>query len=429
MSLKAKIFLGVVVAVLVTAAVTGIAYFSTQFEKQGEEPGLYVGGERVEDPGVMMKVGEHEIGFDEYRYFYLMNTSYIEQNYGENAWETDYDGSMEMNVRKGTEEAIVSMYAWLEVAQQEGIALTDEEKQEILDTMAEQKETLGEEGFAQNLKDMFFTSEEMYLQITQAQRLVQKTQEELGESMTTEIEENMDEYLATAKHILISFDNPTAEPQAQPTDEEELLDAIGEAAGATGETEGTDSAAGEEGQSASEQDVRQSDVQEEIEPVDGTEEAAEAESDTSEAPALSEEEAEELAKERAEDLEAILRDAEASGADIEVLFDEMMWAYGQDGGVESNPDGYTFGKGEVAEEFYQAAIALEPGEFSEPIKTDFGYHIIMRLPLNEDAIEDIDAKIANMVNQQMGTLLTEARDAMPVEYGAYYSEVSPQSIK
>jgi foldase protein PrsA len=35
-----------------------------------------------------------------------------------------------------------------------------------------------------------------------------------------------------------------------------------------------------------------------------------------------------------------------------------------------------FGKGEMAEEFEKAAFALENGAISEPVKTEFGYHII-----------------------------------------------------
>ncbi len=67
-------------------------------------------------------------------------------------------------------------------------------------------------------------------------------------------------------------------------------------------------------------------------------------------------------------------------------FDTLMKEYSEDEGLETYPNGYTFGPNEMVEEFYEGTKALEIGEFSEPVESDYGWHIIMRIePDNEEA--------------------------------------------
>lgn len=57
-------------------------------------------------------------------------------------------------------------------------------------------------------------------------------------------------------------------------------------------------------------------------------------------------------------------------------FDSLIAEYNQDPGVEENPDGYTFTKGQMVKEFEDKCYSMEVGEISEPVKTTYGYHII-----------------------------------------------------
>lgn len=84
-----------------------------------------------------------------------------------------------------------------------------------------------------------------------------------------------------------------------------------------------------------------------------------------------------IANERAEE---ILIRANA-GEDFSMLIE----TYGEDPGMISNPDGYTFTRGDMVPEFEEATLALEIGGISELVQTSFGYHIIKRVePIPEN---------------------------------------------
>lgn len=62
-------------------------------------------------------------------------------------------------------------------------------------------------------------------------------------------------------------------------------------------------------------------------------------------------------------------------------FDKLIKEYGMDPGVEYYPDGYIFTKGEMVAEFEESVFNLKENEISGIVETDYGYHIIKKLPL------------------------------------------------
>ena len=127
-------------------------------------------------------------------------------------------------------------------------------------------------------------------------------------------------------------------------------------------------------------------------------------------------------KAQAEDFLAQLRAAE----DPIALFDDLMNEHSEDGGLATNPDGYTTVKGEMVAPFEEAALALKAGEISEVVESDFGYHIILRLPLDPDDFRDdcVTSLMEKRIDQEierLGLEKTAAFDKLNV--GAFWDKL------
>ena len=79
-------------------------------------------------------------------------------------------------------------------------------------------------------------------------------------------------------------------------------------------------------------------------------------------------------------------------------FDELMFTYSEDPGLASFPNGYTFVAEQMVPEFSAGTLALAIGEIGEPVRSDFGYHIIKRVePIPEEMFFELDVPEEDML--------------------------------
>ena len=121
------------------------------------------------------------------------------------------------------------------------------------------------------------------------------------------------------------------------------------------------------------------------------------------------------AREKAEKLKKEL----AGGAD----FAALAKANSTDPSSQQGGDLGFFGKGQMVPAFEKAAFALKPGEISDVVETQFGYHIIKltdRKPAATVEFKDAKAKIEEFlkgqkVNEAIQKYLTDARKTAKIE--------------
>ena len=91
-------------------------------------------------------------------------------------------------------------------------------------------------------------------------------------------------------------------------------------------------------------------------------------------------------------------------------FDSLVSEYSEDPGSASNPDGYVFTDGEMVQEFQDCVDSLEIGGIGF-CESDYGYHIIQRLPLDASSFAD-DIKM-RILSDKFADYLDEKKS----EYG------------
>lgn len=106
-------------------------------------------------------------------------------------------------------------------------------------------------------------------------------------------------------------------------------------------------------------------------------------------------------------------------------FDELIEEYNIDPG-QTKDSSYTFTYGEMVKQFENAAFELKEGEYTkEPVGTDFGYHIIKRLPLNKEEVDTTEIILSAILEELEGV---EVEKTVLVTKGGDYGEIEGVTI-
>ena len=132
---------------------------------------------------------------------------------------------------------------------------------------------------------------------------------------------------------------------------------------------------------------------------------------------------EKAAEEKAETAARLAAELQAIEDPAERLerFSELKEEYCEDSGKTLYPAGYTFTPGTMVEEFETACRELEDYQVSDPVASSYGYHILMRLPLDVDALlfnsssTPLTAR-ATLANTEYGQRLQAYMDGLEVSY-------------
>lgn len=357
-------------------------------ETQIPEASLTIDGKKVDTKDLIIcTVDGHDIDFDTFRYYYFYTLTNYTNNYGVNL-DTIKQIDDGFNIfMKDVVNNIKQEYVAQQLAKENGIKLTDDDKKTIDSNIkSTQSNYESEEEYLNALKSSYLT-EDLLRKMYEFSTIYQKVDKQLftagGKYATSEkdfkkIVQDTDEY-SRVIHILIPYEC---------------------------QVEITDSAAKES--------------------YDNAALSAKLSAKQSAFKALSEDEqakAKEKAKKLAEDVLKKAKDGED--------FKKLIEKYGWDPGMESSPDGYYVNKNtSFVQEFKDAAFKLKENEISGLVENNsYGWFIIKRLPVDMDYVEkNIDNMIKEYDTPKISELYNERTEKMKVVYDEIFDKITADSI-
>lgn len=376
---------------LTTSLITGTTAATDEIDYDKlviPEKKLVIDGEEVDttDLIVMTINDKYKVSFDEYRFFFqnaLLDTGVDFSQIKEDKLEESYK-----LVKDYVEDVILDFYANLIIAENNGIEVTEEIKDEIEVTYQQYlDEHEGEENFNKLLLSEYYTVD-VWKHLCEAQLLVQEIYDALyaegGKYYKSE--DDFKEFAMTddyfrIKHILIPYASlaEISEDEIEGYDELSLTQKL----------------------------TLKETAYEELD--DEAKKTVDAN-----------------AKKHAEEVLALVND----NGDFDKLMDEYNW----DPGMESLPDGYFITKDtSFVEEFIDAALKLKVGDVSGLVESDYGYHILKREPIEEDYVEkNIDYLYYDYFNEYLTAvdyeMRTEIIENMQITYFDGYDKLDVNSI-
>lgn len=112
-------------------------------------------------------------------------------------------------------------------------------------------------------------------------------------------------------------------------------------------------------------------------------------------------------------------------------FAELKEQYCEDSGKDFYPDGYVFTPGTMVAEFEDTCNALAAYQVSEPVKSSYGYHIILRLPSDADRVMEYSSEGTPMsaravaANEEYGNRMQECLQGI---YISFAPDFAPPAI-